>query len=104
MFYTKHRPEDIKKLVSKDDFRKSQKYSKAKMQFGMVHEYYDYIYTVVIWYSGLPPMCWEYTKPWTEKNVGADGSLHYDFVQAMFLVFFLMLVNAILETPSALFS
>lgn len=31
MYYTRHRPDDIKHLVTKDDFRKCQKYSKAKM-------------------------------------------------------------------------
>lgn len=65
MFYTKHRPDDIKKLVSKDDFRKSQKYSKAKMQFGIVCEYHHFIWTLVVWFSGWPPLVWEYTKPWT---------------------------------------
>ena len=103
MYFTKHRPEKIKALVSKDDFRKCQKYSKAKSQFGMVTHYFGFMWKIIIWTQGWPPAFWNYTAPWTELNVAERGSLKYDFVQAIMLSFFMIVLDSIVSVPFSLF-
>lgn len=60
----------------------------------MLGGYLNFVWTLVIWTSGLPPAFWKYTAPWTAENIGEPGSLKYDFVQGIMLMFF---VKRILE-------
>jgi hypothetical protein len=61
----------------------------------MLEHYMEFVFVLIIWSQGWPPMFWEYTKPWTVQHVGEVGTLNYDFVQGMLLTLFMMFVDAV---------
>jgi STE24 endopeptidase len=109
MYYDKHRPAMIKKHVKKEEFRKCQTYSKAKMQFGLLRKWLDFGFKVIVWSNGWPAMIWQCSSAWTTQFLtGEEGTevdpVMYDFLQGMILILALQLLDHLLEIPLNLFS
>lgn len=96
-------PEKVKKFANQEEYQKCQKYSRAKIQFGMVKEYIETLVTLLIWSLNWPSLFWDKTLPWSEGLEWAkDSKLNLDVVQGLLLMLFFIGLDLVIKIPFSL--